>query len=233
MALTPQNNDAFLREVDEELRRDRLNSFWTRWGLWIVAAILVGLALFGGYLYRQHRQSVEAGVEGEKLQSAYDSLAADDVAKANGSLEPLASSGNEGYQVLAKFTQGDILLQKKNNQAAAAKFAEIAGNTAYAEPFRSLALVRQTAAEFDKLKPGIVISRLSPLAMPGSAWLGSAGEMVAISYLKMGRRDQAGQMFARIARDDTVPETIRQRAVQMASATGGNAAPVTEGSKTP
>ena len=233
MALTPQNNDAFLREVDEELRRDRLNSFWTRWGLWIAGAVLIGLALFGGYLYRQHRQSVEAGVEGEQLQTAYDALAAQDAAKATEPLSTLASDGNEGYKALAKFTQADILLQQKNSKAAAAKFAEIAADASYAAPFRNLALVRQTAAEFDNLKPGVVIARLGPLAMPGSAWLGSAGEMVALSYLKMGRRDQAGQMFVRIARDEAVPETIRQRAVQMAGVTGADAAPVTEGTKTP
>ena len=40
-------------------------------------------------------------------------------------------------------------------------------------------------------------------------------------------------MFVRIARDEAVPETIRQRAVQMAGATGADAAPVTEGTKTP
>ena len=31
MAVTPHTDEAFLREVDEELRRDQLTSFWTRY----------------------------------------------------------------------------------------------------------------------------------------------------------------------------------------------------------
>ena len=32
MALTPQNEETFFREVDEELRREQLGSFWRRYG---------------------------------------------------------------------------------------------------------------------------------------------------------------------------------------------------------
>ncbi|MCB8835158.1 hypothetical protein LJD42_26780, partial [Escherichia coli] len=77
MALTPNTNEAFLREVDDELRRDQLLTFWERYGRALIGAIVVALALFGGYLYWQHRKTVAAGVEGEKLQTAYDSLATD------------------------------------------------------------------------------------------------------------------------------------------------------------
>lgn len=57
-----------MSEVDDELRRERLTSFWTRWGLVIGAVLLIGLAAFGGYLYWQHRQHEQAGADGEQLQ---------------------------------------------------------------------------------------------------------------------------------------------------------------------
>ena len=46
MALTPQSSQAFMSEVDDELRRERLTSFWTRWGLVIGAVLLIGLACY-------------------------------------------------------------------------------------------------------------------------------------------------------------------------------------------
>ncbi|WP_374943750.1 tetratricopeptide repeat protein [Sphingomonas sp.] len=234
MAVTPANNEAFFREVDEELRRDRAARFWRQWGLWVLVAIVVGLAAFGGWLYWQHRRTVAAGVEGEQLQSAYQSLAAGNTAAAGAPLSTLAQSRNAGYRALATFTQADILLEKKDTKGAIAKFASVAGDAAVAQPFRDLALIRQTVAEFDALKPQVVVDRLRPLAVPGGAWLGSAGELVAAAYLKMGRRADAGQMFARIAADSNVPETLRQRAVQMASAmnaraSGTAAAPANQG----
>ncbi len=224
MALTPNTNEAFLREVDDELRRDQLLTFWERYGRALIGAIVVALALFGGYLYWQHRKTVAAGVEGEKLQTAYDSLATDQPAKAAPVLAEIAKSGGPGYGALARFTQGDIQLQKNDLKGAAATFAAIAADTTVAQPFRDLALVRQTSAEFDTLKPQVVIERLRPLAVAGNPWFGSAGEMVAISYLNSARRDLAATLFGQIAKDDTVPETLRQRAVQMAAVLGSDAA---------
>lgn len=224
MALPPSaTNEAFLREVDEELRRDQLAGFWERYGRLVLVAIVAGLVLYGGYLFWQDRRQKAAGVEGETLQAAYESLAAGRTQEAAAPLEALAASDRSGMRALALFTQADIDLQKNDNRAAAAKFAAIAGDTAMAQPFRDLALVRQTAAEYDGMQPQAVIDRLRGLAVPGNAYFGSAGEMVAMAYLRTGRRDLAGRLFGDIARNDQVPGSIRQRAVQMAGEMGVDA----------
>ena len=223
MAITPHSDEAFLREVDEELRRDQLAGFWARWGRWVIVAIIAGLAIFGGYLFWQYRREVNAGVEGEKLQAAFDTLGANKLAEAQGQLAPIAQSGRDGYRALALFAQADILLQKNDNKGAAALFAKVAGDPSQPDPFRNLALVRQTTAEYDQLKPQVVIDRLRPLAVPGNPWFGSAGEMMAVAELRTGRRDLAGALFGQIARDDGVPQSIRQRAVQMAGLLGVDA----------
>ncbi len=229
MALSPHDNEAFLREVDEGVRRDRLTDFWTRWGKLAAVALVLAIAAFGGFLYWQHRQTEAAGEQGVQLSQVFEALGSGNVAGAQPKLATLATEGRDGYRALAKFTQADILLQKNDLKGAAAKFAEVAGDTSLGKPFRDLALVRQTSAEFDTLKPQVVIERLRPLAAPGSAFLGSAGEMVAISHLRTGRRDLAGQLFAQIARDEGVPESLRQRAVQMAGAMGVDAVPAPAG----
>lgn len=232
MALPPTANaDNFIREVDEEYRREQLTRFWTRWGKVAIAALVVALAAFGGWLYWQHRQHEAAGVEGERYQAAIDQLVAGNGAQAAPTLAELAASKNDGYRVNAIFTQADLLLQKNDLKGAAAKFASVAADTSVDETFRNLALIRQTAAEFETLKPEVVVDRMRPLAVPGSPWLGSAGEMMAVAQLRLGQRAAAGQLFGRIARDRDAPETLRQRAVQMAGVLGVDAVPATQGSK--
>lgn len=223
MAVTPQNNEAFIREVDEELRRDQVETLWRRYGLWIGAGIALGLAVLGGTLWWQNHKRDVAGEQGERFGALFDKLSAGDEKAAAGPLADLAKSGAPGYRAMAIFTQADLLLQKNDLKGAAAKFAEIAGDTGAAQPLRDLALIRQTSAEYDTLKPATVIDRLKPLAVAGGPWLGSAGEMVAIAYLRMNRNDLAGAMFGTIAADPRVPETVRQRAVQMAGALGVDA----------
>jgi hypothetical protein len=231
LALPPNSNEAFLREVDEELRRDQLTGFWEQWGRWLIGAIVLALAAFAGFLYWQHSNEQAAGVEGEKLQVAYDSLGANNVAAAAVPLAQIAGSKRDGYRTLAKFTQADILLQKNDLKGAAATLGEIAQDASLAQPFRDLALVRQTAAEYDGLKPQVVVERLRPLAVAGNSFFGSAGEMVAMAYLRMNRRDLAGTLFGQIARNDDVPDTIRQRAVQMAGVLGVDAVAQNQESK--
>jgi len=68
-----------------------------------------------------------------------------------------------------------------------------------------------------------VIDRLKPLATPGNPWFGSAGELVAMAYLKQGRKELAGPLFAAIAKDEDVPQTLRSRTRQIAGQLGYDA----------
>ena len=225
MALPPATNQTFVREVDEELRRDRLAQAWRRWGRVGIVAVLAALALFGGWLWWQHHREQQAGVEGERMQAAFDQIGAGRTKEAAAALAPLGQSDRDGYRALARLTQADLLLQQNNPKGAAAKFAAVAADDEVGQPFRDLALIRQTAVEFDGLPPQQVIERLRPLAVPGNPWFGSAGEMVAIAYLRQNRRDLAVKLFGQIAKADTVPDSIRQRAVQMAGLPVDTAAP--------
>ena len=229
LAVTPNTDEAFLREVDEELRRDQLASVWTRYGRWLIGAIVIALAVFGGAIYWQYHQEQVAGDQGEKLQKVYDDLVAQNTGATKAPLDELAGSKIAGYRAMARFTQGDLLLQNKDMKGAAAKFAEIAGDASIGQPLRDLALIRQTSAEFDTLKPDVVISRMRPLAAKGNPWFGSAGELVAAAYIEMNKPDLAAALFHQMANDETVPESIRHRASTIAETmSAGAVSPVEE-----
>ncbi len=226
MAVSPTTNEEFLREVDDELRREQALTIWKRYGRWIIAGIVGALALFAAYLWWQNDRETKRGVEGEQLSTALDDLGAGNVDAVRPRLATLAGSKAPGISAAARLTQAALLLEKGDSRGSAAAFAAIAGDTRLDQPYRDLALVRQTAAEFDNMKPEDVIARLKPLAAPGNPWFGSAGEMVGLSYLKRGQNDLAAAMFGAIAKDATVPATIRQRVVQLAGILGVDAIPV-------
>ncbi|WP_066797008.1 tetratricopeptide repeat protein [Sphingomonas soli] len=226
MALPPPDatNEAFLREVDEEYRRERLLNIWRNYGRWIVVAVVAALVALAAWLYWGHRTNSAAGVEGEQYDAALHLVEENQPDKAMPEFEKLAKSGSEGYAALSRITLGNLLLQKGDAKGAAAKFAEVVSDTRYPQPYRDLALVRQTSTEYDTLKPEQVIDRLKGLAVPASPWFGTAGEMVAASYLKQGKRADAGKLYGQIAQGgENVPESIRQRAVTLAGVLGVDA----------
>jgi hypothetical protein len=226
LAVSPTTNEEFLREVDDELRREQALTIWKRYGRWIIGAVVGALALFAGYLWWQNDRETKLGVEGEQLSTALDDQSAGRGDAIKPQLATLAASKAPGISVAARLTQANMLLDKADVKGAAAAFGVIAADASLDQPYRDLALIRQTAAEFDTMKPEDVIDRLKPLAAQGNPWFGSAGEMVGISYMKLGKNDLAGAMFGAIAKDEAVPETIRSRVVQLAGILGVDATPV-------
>ena len=223
MAVKPQDNSGFLREVDEEVRRDQAAQFWKRWGIWIAVAIFVLLAAVGGYMYWTNHQREVAAQQASDLADVLEDLDAGKLDDIEDRLDTLIASDNTGIRAAALFTRAGYALQSGNKNEAARLFGQAAGDEKLPEPYRNLALIRQTAVQYDDLQPQQVIDRLAPLTEPGSPWFGSAGEMTAIALMAQNKHDQAGQMFKRIAEDETVPESLRTRAVQMAGIMGVDA----------
>ena len=221
MALEPDTtNEVFLREVDENLRRDQMEQFAKRYGKWLIVLVLLFVAAVGGYLYWQKRQQEKATAQSEELMSIYNDIGSGKTDAAKKRLQPLESAGSDVVRSLALLTEAAIALDSNDRDTALAKYRAISADKGLPEPYRNLALLRATTLEFDKLKPEEVISRLQPITKPGNPWFGSAGELTAMAYIKQGHNDEAGRLFAAIAADKQVPDTIRSRAVQIAGTLG-------------
>ena len=223
MALTPQNQDAFLREVDDELRKEQFTTFWRRYGRWLIAAVVVGLAALGGFLFWQAEQAKNAGIEGEKFDKLLTDLGQGKKDGAAAALDPMIASSHPGYKAGARLTKAALAVEKDEVPAAIAQYKLITDDPKMPQPYRDLALIRRTMLEYDTLAPAQVVDRLKPLAVPGNPWFGSAGEMVAVAYMRMNKPELAGPLFAAIAKDEQVPESIRGRVVRLAGVLGVDA----------
>jgi hypothetical protein len=220
LAVTPQNNDAFFREVDEELRRAKVTGLWQRYGRLIVVLVALGLAVLAGVLWWQYHREQQAGADGEKLSAALHDLGAGKQPGAKTALDALATSPRPGYRAAARMAIAGMALEKNDQKTAIAAYQGVVDDAKLGQPSRDAALMRETLAQFDTLPPATVVARLKPLAIEGNPWFGSAGEMVAISYLKMNKPELAGPLFGELAKDVKVPQSIRGRALQMASLLG-------------
>lgn len=224
MALTPDTpNESFLREVDENLRRDQMEMFAKRYGKWIVAAVVAFLLAVGGYLYWQHRQNAESAQRSEELMAIYDDIGSGKLDEAQKRLRALQGSDNGTVKSLALLADAAVALENNDRPTALARYKALSGDGDAPDAYRNLALVRSTALEFDSMKPEAVIARLEPLTKPGNPWFASAGELTAMAYVKQGQNEKAGRLFASIAEDKTVPVTMRSRAVQIAGTLGVDA----------
>jgi len=223
LAVTPRDPESFYREVDEELRRDQLSRFARRFGPMLAAAVLLFLAAIAGLIWWENHKQVEAESQAETLKGIFDDINAGNSKGVDARIDQLSKEGNAGYRASALLTKAALAVKNGNDAAAIDGYKKVVADKAIAQPYRDIALIRQTALEYDKLPPATVIDRLKPLAIKGNPWFGSAGEMVAVAYLRQGKRELAAPIFAAMAKDEDVPPGIRSRAVQMAGALGVDA----------
>jgi hypothetical protein len=223
LAVPTDSGDTFLREVDENLRRDQLRDLGRKYGGWLIAAVVLFLAAVGGWLYWQERQRAAAAEQSEVLSQIYTDIGSGKMATVPKRLDTLADNGNGAVRATALFTAAAVALEKNDRATATAKYNAIANDDDLAAPYRDLALIRATSLEFDALKPEQVIARMEPLAKPDNPWFGTAGELTAMALLKQGKKSEAGRLFAAIAADREVPSSIRARAVQIAGSLGVDA----------
>jgi len=223
LAQPPSSSDIFLREVDENLRRDQLRDFAKRYGKWLIAALVLFLAASGGWIYWQYRQQANSEAQVEQLADTYQDLGTRNLTTAPKKLDELSQSGSEAVRASALFARAAVAVEQNDLKLATSKYREIASDDALPKPYRDLALIRQTAMEFDSLKPDEIVRRMGPLTKPGNPWFGSAGEMTAAALVKQGKKAEAGRLYAAIAKDKTVPDAIRARSVQLAGSLGVDA----------
>ena len=220
MAQPPDISETFLREVDENLRRDRARDFAKKYGSWLIAAMILFLVAAGGWIYWKQRQLEQSEARVEQLAQVYRDLGSGKFKNAAPKLDALAEDGRDAVRASALFTRAVLAIEQNDLPLAIRKFGEVASDESLPEPYRNLALIRQTALEFDRLKPEDAIARLAPLAKPGNPWFGSAGELTAAALIKQGKTQQAGQLYAAIAKDKSVPDSTRARSVQLAATLG-------------
>ena len=220
----PRNaqGDAFLREVDDALREQELLDSLKRNGKLLAAALVLGLGALGGWLYWQYSSKQAVGEASERYSLALDRIESGQLDAGLRELGPL-TAGDGGSAYAAKLMRAAVELEQGKKDAAAKGFAAVALDAGAPKPFRDLATVRELAIRFDQLPPRQVIDRLKPLAIPGNPWFGSAGEMSAMAWLKLGDKARAGALFAAVSKDKNAPESLRSRARQMAGLLGVDA----------
>lgn len=215
--------DGFLREVDEALREEQLVTAFKRYGKPVGAAIVAGLLALAGYLWWDNTQKADAAQRSERMIVAMERIEAGSTEAGMKDLQLLAKDSNPGTRAVALLELAGIAAKTGNTPDAIKRFAAVAADASLPQAFRDLATLREVTLRFDTMKPEDVVARLKPLAVPESAFYGSAGELVGMAYLEMGKPQEAGALFAKIGQDKNVPKSLRSRMRQLAGGLGFDA----------
>lgn len=198
-------------EVGEDLRRDKLNQVWRKYGaaiIGIAVLIVLGVAGWRGYDYWQARQAAEASdaflAALQKAEDGVNKEAADD-------LLAFALEAPGGYRTLARFRAAAEQNAAGDAAAALKSFELLAADGSLSAELRDLARVRAAYIALDTEDLAAVKARIEPLLADGNPWRHSAREVLAIATVKAGAWDEARTTVSALVADPLTPQDIRTR----------------------
>ena len=216
------SNDLFVREVDDELRQDKLKSVWRRFSTILISAaiaIILAVAAWTGYgSWSEGR----ANASGDRFLAALDAARAGNSDEALKGLTALEADGTGAYPLLARF-RAATLTAAKDPKAAVAAFDAVAADSSVAQPLRDIAKLRAAYLLVDHGTYAEVAARAEALSADGNPMRYSALEAMGLAAYKAGDNANAQKLFETITADTAAPDGVASRATILLSLIGGTA----------
>lgn len=204
-------NDTLLREVDEDMRRERMQALWKRYRNPLLGAVvLLVLVTAGSTMWESHReaQAGEAMIVLDRGIAAYEAAEYDRAVK---SFATLADANSGELNDLARWWQARALTAAQDAKQALAVLAGLAEKPAGADLlWRDLACLQLMGAGADIPKPCSANAE-SPLKTQRLEWY-------AASRWQAGEGNEARAILEPMAADQKLTEAQRTRAAQLLAA---------------
>lgn len=205
------SDDSFLREVEEELRSEKLKAFWRRYAVFIIGgAVLIVLIVAANEGWKWWRAST-ANTASERYYAAVSLADQGDLDGARTSLQEIVADGPSGYATLAQFRIAGLLAEQGDPQSAIAAYDALASSLE--EPrLRELALVSAAYLAVDHSDLAGVEMRAGGLTGPESPMRNQALEALGLAHYRAGDIEAARGRFEEIAADPNTTQDMQMRA---------------------
>ncbi|MEJ0077323.1 MAG: tetratricopeptide repeat protein [Alphaproteobacteria bacterium] len=198
------------QEVDEEVRREKLQQLWERHSNLIVSlALLVVLAVAGwrGYEWWESKKAAESGAQ---FEAAILLAEGGKQAEAQAAFAKIAQDGSSGYRILARFREA-AELAKTDPAAAVTQYASLAADSSLDRALRDLATIRGGIILVDTAPLAELAAKLEPLTTADRPFRHTARELLALSAWRNGDTAVAKRWLDLIATDTETPAGTRAR----------------------
>ena len=207
-----QDNDSFIREVNEELRSDQFKNAWSRYGkiaIGVAVVIVVATAGHRGYEYWQHHNASESG---DRFLAALNLASEGKHDEALAAFQALEQDGTGDYPVLAQMRAAAVLAEKGDTAGAVTAFRAVSARSSAPDAMRDVAKLRAAWLLIDTGTYEEVSAEAEVLTGGNHALRNSARDALGLSAYKAEDMARAKEWFRAIADDATAPRNVASRA---------------------
>lgn len=212
------NEDSFISEVSEEVRRDRLFALMRRYG-WI--AVLLVVLVVGGAAWNEWRKASARAAAEAKGDALIAALQAETPEARASALQAVSDDSSPGGRAVLGLLTAAAEGEANDPEAAAAALERVISDPDAPQVYRDVALLKRVMTGAGSIPPEERLARLQPLLAPGNPFRLLAVEQRAFAEVEMGDTASALTSLQGILDDAEATEDLRRRARQLIVALGG------------
>ena len=194
------SNDTLLREVDEELRSERLRKLWRQGAPFVIGAAVAVVLLVAGYEGWNWWTESNSSRSSDQFYAAAAIADGTDFEAAKKALDDVIAQGSGAYPMLAQFREASLLAQQGKIDEAVAAYDTL-GNSAQDTRLRELALIMGANLLVDKGDVAVVEQRVGGSIVPESPMRNAAREVLGLVQYRAGQLDDSMTTFQSILDD--------------------------------
>lgn len=205
--MSDPNVTAIHREIDDDLRRMQMKSFWDENRLWIIGTVVLAIvataavAFWRGHVAEKNMAATQQLMAALENPAQLEALAADP-----GALDRPA------HVALVRLATADRHVARGETEQALAIYDALAADRQADSVLRDLGRLYAAGLRLDTGPVDTLDRELSALARSGAPWRFTALEMQALLYAREGRMKDAADKLAIITGDPLAPQEARTRA---------------------
>jgi hypothetical protein len=227
------SNDTLLREVDEELRRDRMRKLWRQAAPYVIGAAAAVVLLVAGYEGWSWWTESNASRSSDQFYNAAEAADGADLAAAEKALDEVIAQGSGAYPALAEFRKASLLAQQGRVDEAVAAYDSLA-TTQTSTHLREVALVMAAHLLIDSGDVAAVEQRVVGSIVPESPMRNAAREVLGLTQYKAGQFDAAMATFQAVLDDPLSARDLQGRVqIYVTQLLAEGAAPVVASQEVP
>ncbi len=211
--------EAFIREVNEDLKNESMKKLWDKYGLFII--ILVVIALTAAVSFEAIKSWYIKRLQLWSDSYAY-ALSLENQGKYDDSLESFNYISGQDYGIfsdLAKMQIINILLEQKKTDEALAKMEEIIKDTSFTPQLHDTIVLKLASYKLEKAPMAEIEQLLGGIANDNeNSWQTAALEMMALANLRDGNIEKAKEIYNQLLADSKTSEIVKARIKDIISA---------------
>ena len=206
-----QTNEAFDKEVDEELQREWFQKVWEQYSGYILAGALAIVLGVGGYKLMESRRISSAEAEGARYIAAIKQLT-DGRTEAGAQELAAMAKGGSGFSQLSRLRLAAADAASGKPAEALVKYEALSRERGLDPVLADFARLQTAMLQLDTASWGDMQSKLGDLTADTNPWRHNARELLGMAAWKANKRDEARTQYEKLIGDQSVPAGMAERA---------------------